>query len=265
MDLVEFKGNKISTQVKDLMDQVFKQCPNLEFGYISSGYSTGKFHLNDGDVYYCKLAVYDSENLKTPIGVIGYDTEYFVASPNIKNGRNYWGHFNGQIKRSKHIKNIIKVAIGSLKALNFEQAMDDSKGRFRGNIQSKTWEYRSKIQTATGNCLDIVGVDMLELFKQGYKAKTTAFQNIMEYIANNQDYIKKYANYSPNYTGVWVCANRVEYLKNGDKDPTIVLDKQALPPELLGKICLMDIGSTGSFDEELGYKHSDSQYWVIHD
>ena len=267
LELVAFNGKMLDSRLANFKDELFKQIPNLEFGYITKGWGAGDAYDIDGNKYYRKLEVFDNSNLNTPIGIIGYDEpNYYVVSPNIVNGRSYWGgNFNGSKKHSKHMKNMIKTAKDTLKTLNFEQAMVDSENGFHRNIQSKMWDYNSKINQATGGILNLdFRDDMVELFKQGYQPKSNNFKNIMTYVANNLEFLDKYANYNPKAYGVWVCSDRVEYKIRGEKEITIVPTKQDLPQEILGKMCLMDISEPREFDEVLGYKHSDSEYWVIY-
>jgi hypothetical protein len=265
--LVDFKGKKIHGKVNDLMNGLFKQSPNLEFDYIVSGYSDGSVrNYADNTIHYDRLAVYDAEDLKTMIGIIGIDSgQYFVVSPNIKNGRSWWGVMSGSVKKSKHIKNIIKVATDAIRPLDFDQAMQESYNRYQGNIHSIAWQKQSVIDKATGNAYSILKDDMLELFKRGYEPKSHAFKDIMLYINNNLEHIEKYKAYDPKVVGVWLKANGVEYKYKDDNTVHRLNDKTELPQDILGKMCLMDICNIGAFDEGLGYKHTDNHYWVICD
>jgi hypothetical protein len=266
LELVEFHGKKIDSRLNDLKDALFKQVPSLVFNYITKGYGAGDAYDIDGNKYYRRLEVFDSTNLKTAIGIIGIDdNNYFVVSPNIKDGRHYWsGSFQGQRKQSKHMKNMVKVGVNNLKTLTFDQAMSECEITFHRNIQSKMWDYNSRIGQATGGVLNLdFKEDMLALFKQGYEPKSPNFKNIMTYIANNLDYLEKYKDYNPKSVGIWVCSDRVEYKVRNEDEIKIVPTKQDLPQDILGKICLMDISEPRQFDESLGYKHSDAEYWVI--
>jgi hypothetical protein len=265
MELVDFKDKKLDKRVFDFMNTLTNEIQGLVFQYSTDSWAGQRHRQIEGNTvqYYERLEVFDELDLTRPIGAIGMDSEsYMVVSPNIKDGRRWWSSsIRGEYKKSKHMKNMVKVAKENLKPLDMSQAMYEGYDMFRREIQSLQWDKSREINLATGNCLGIVRQDMEHLASIGYTPKSPAFLNIMNYIVAKGEFIDKYEHFEPEYIGVWITPSGV-HIKTGEgieKYPS----KDSIPEDILQKICIMDICDPKKFDEHLGFKFSDSQYWVM--
>ena len=86
-----------------------------------------------------------------------------------------------------------------------------------------------------------------------------------QYVADNQEDIKKYLNYDPDHYFVLVKDNEVQYRLNTTKgeQPFKVPSKDALPDDIKGKLFVLDITDKQQFVEDIGLKENDGAYWII--
>lgn len=262
-EFVEFLGEKLSTSTHELKEALSKKMPNITFGYETQSYRTGKEHATG---IYRKLNVYDGTMMIGEIGDSGGNPiKYYVASPNIKQGRYHYriGMADAKMKQSIHLKEVLKVAVTALAPLTFKQAMEESYNSFRRNVQNFSWDKMSNIKNRTSQSYELLKDDAVELFKQGFQFSNSNLTQAVQYIAENQDYIKKYWQYDPKHYGVWITDKGVQYRIKDDTEIYSVATKADLPEEILGKICILDIMEAKKFTEDLGYKESDQCYWIV--
>lgn len=262
-EFVEFKGEKLSTQTFELMEVLSREMPNITFGYEMQSYRTGKEYSTG---IYRKLNVYDG---KMMIGEIGDSNcnphKYYVASPNIKQGRYHYqiGMSDAKMKQSIHIKEVLKVAKKALTPLTYQQAMEESYNNYRRNMQNFAWDKQHNIKNHTYQSYDLIKDDAVALFKQGVQFTNSNLTSAIKYIAENKEYCDKYWQYDPKQYGVWVTDRGVQYCLKGEGEIKSVATKADLPEALLGKVCMLDIMEARKFVEDMGYKENDQCYWVI--
>ena len=263
LESVDFKGKPLSIHTNELMTELSKKMPKLTFDYETEGYRTGREHSSG---IYRKLNVYDGRMMIGEIGDSGSNDsiKYYVASPNVKTGRYHYqiSMSDAKMKQSIHLKEVIKVAVTALTPLTFSQAMESSYNSFRRNMQNFTWEKERQIKQNTFDSYELLEKDAVELFKQGVKFNSPMLDSAVKYIAENQEFIKKYWHYNPECCGVWITDRGVQYKKN--KEPEVLVATKAdLPEYLMNKVCILDIMDKKNFVEDMGYKDDDQSYWIV--
>lgn len=270
---VKFNGVDAVEGLIDLANAISKVLPDISFkqqnintwGVVKELYPNG---VCDG------LYAYHSSDLNNHVGIIEvsnyynnserHKMKYGITSINIEDGRYMYGG-EGSHKYSIHSKNIVRVAKKSFKPFTFDQIADRAKKKFNQEIQSidsrATWNLRNN----TCSDIDIFKEDLLELHYLGIKFKNPKIAKMAEYLANNQDEIKKYVDYNPMHYFVLVKDSEVHYRLNIAKnDPPIkVQSKDDLPDDIKGKLFVLDITEKQEFVEDIGLKENDGAYWII--
>jgi hypothetical protein len=190
--------------------------------------------------------------------------KYGITSINIDDGRHTYGG-EGAYKYSIHSKNIVRIAKKVFKPFTFDQIADRAKRKFRQEIDSignrATWDMRNN----TCSDIDIFQNDLIALHELGHKFKNPKVEKMVEYLADNQELIKKYVNYNPSHYFVMVKHNEVQYklMEHKQATPFIVPNKEALPDDIKGKLFVLDITDGKDFVEDVGLKENDGAYWII--
>jgi hypothetical protein len=214
---------------------------------------------------YFSLDIYDSSDPNIQIGELGverYNNKYTITNRNIQDGRNSYGKL-GQHKQSIHAKNILKIAKKTLAPITLKQHMDGVKQTYEQAVQSLRNKWSWDVNRKTEGAFKLAYLDMLYLYDSNYQPKDEKFRDCMNYLAENRESIDKYHDYNPNTCFVWVKANQVQYMRTGDKTPTIVATKDDLHEDIKGKMFVLDITDHKNFVEDIGLKENDSTYWII--
>jgi hypothetical protein len=250
---------------KVLPDISFKQQNLNTWGVVKEQYPNG---VCDG------MYAYHSSDLNNHIGIIEvsnyynnserHKMKYGITSINIDDGRQTYGS-EGFHKYSIHSKNIVRVAKKSFKPFTFDQIADRARRKFNQEISSIDSRAVWNLRNNTCSDIDIFQEDLMELYYLGHKFKNPKIAKMTEFLAQNQDEIKKYVNYNPMHYFVLVKDNEVQYRLNIAKnDPPIkVPSKDALPDEIKGKLFVLDITDKQQFVEDIGLKENDGAYWII--
>jgi hypothetical protein len=265
IDTVEFLSNLMNDISKVMPDISFKPQNINTWGVVKEEYPNG---VCDG------MYAYHSSDLNNHIGIIEvsnyynnnekHKPKYGITSINIEDGRHTYGS-EGSFKYSIHSKNILRVAKKVFKPFTFDQIADRARRKFNQEISSidsrATWNLRNN----TCHDIDIFKDDLLELHYLGIKFKNPKIANMAQYLADNQDEIKKYLNYNPDHYFVLVKDNEVQYRLNSTKgeQPFKVPSKDALPDDIKGKLFVLDITDKQEFVEDIGLKENDGAYWII--
>jgi len=265
IDTVEFLSNLMNDISKVMPDISFKPQNINTWGVVKEEYPNG---VCDG------MYAYHSSDLNNHIGIIEvsnyynnnekHKPKYGITSINIEDGRHTYGS-EGSFKYSIHSKNILRVAKKVFKPFTFDQIADRARRKFNQEISSidsrATWNLRNN----TCHDIDIFKDYLLELHYLGIKFKNPKIANMAQYLADNQDEIKKYLNYNPDHYFVLVKDNEVQYRLNSTKgeQPFKVPSKDALPDDIKGKLFVLDITDKQEFVEDIGLKENDGAYWII--
>jgi hypothetical protein len=265
IDTVEFLSNLMNDISKVMPDISFKPQNINTWGVVKEEYPNG---VCDG------MYAYHSSDLNNHIGIIEvsnyynnnekHKPKYGITSINIEDGRHTYGS-EGSFKYSIHSKNILRVAKKVFKPFTFDQIADRARRKFNQEISSidsrATWNLRNN----TCHDIDIFKDDLLELHYLGIKFKNPKIASMAQYLADNQDDIKKYLNYNPDHYFVLVKDNEVQYRLNSTKgeQPLKVQSKDQLPDEIKGKLFVLDITDKQEFVEDIGLKENDGAYWII--
>jgi hypothetical protein len=270
---VKFNGKDTVEFLSNIMNDVAKVLPSISFkphnintwGVVKEEYPDGvcdsvfAFHSSDLNNHIGILEVsnyYNNSDTHKP--------KYGITSINIDDGRHTYGG-EGAYKYSIHSKNIVRVAKKAFKPFTFDQIADRARRKFRQEIDSigsrATWELRNN----TCHDIDIFQDDLLELHYLGIKFKNPKIAKMAQYVADNQEDIKKYLNYDPDHYFVLVKDNEVQYRLNSTKGemPFKVPSKDALPDDIKGKLFVLDITDKQEFVEDIGLKENDGAYWII--
>jgi hypothetical protein len=265
IDTVEFLSNIMNDVAKALPSISFKPHNINTWGVIKEEFPDGvcdsvfAFHSSDLNNHIGILEVsnyYNNSETHKP--------KYGITSINIDDGRHTYGG-EGAYKYSIHSKNIVRVAKKAFKPFTFDQIADRARRNFRQEVDSigsrATWELRNN----TCHDIDIFQDDLLELHYLGIKFKNPKIAKMAQYVADNQEDIKKYLNYDPDHYFVLVKDNEVQYRLNTTKgeQPFKVPSKDALPDEIKGKLFVLDITDKQQFVEDIGLKENDGAYWII--
>lgn len=257
----------------DLSNAISKVLPDISFKpHNINRWGTVKEEHPNG---VCdSLFAYHSTDLNNHIGIIEvsnyynnsetHKPKYGITSINIEDGRHTYGG-EGAFKYSIHSKNIVRVAKKAFKPFTFDQIADRARRKFNQEISSidsrATWNLRNN----TCSDIDVFQEDLMELFYLGHKFKNPKVENMVAYLAKNQEEIKKYVNYNPDHYFVLVKDNEVQYRLNSTKgeQPFKVQSKDALPDDIKGKLFVLDITDKQEFVEDIGLKENDGAYWII--
>jgi hypothetical protein len=265
IDTVEFLSNIMNDVAKVLPSISFKPHNINTWGVIKEEFPDGvcdsvfAFHSSDLNNHIGILEVsnyYNNSETHKP--------KYGITSINIDDGRHTYGG-EGAYKYSIHSKNIVRVAKKAFKPFTFDQIADRARRKFRQEVDSigsrATWELRNN----TCHDIDIFQDDLLELHYLGIKFKNPKIAKMAQYVADNQEDIKKYLNYDPDHYFVLVKDNEVQYRLNSTKGemPFKVPSKDALPDDIKGKLFVLDITDKQEFVEDIGLKENDGAYWII--
>lgn len=270
---VKFNGKDTVEFLSNIMNDVAKVLPSISFkphnintwGVVKKEYPDGvcdsvfAFHSSDlnNHIGILEVANYYNNNDR-------HKPKYGITSINIDDGRHTYGG-EGEHKYSIHSKNIVRIAKKAFKPFTFDQIADRARRKFNQEVDSigsrATWELRHN----TCHDIDIFQDDLLELHYQGIKFKNPKIAKMAQYVADNQEHIKKYVDYAPDHYFVLVKDNEVQYRLNSTKGqmPFVVPSKDALPDDIKGKLFVLDITDKQEFVEDIGLKENDGAYWII--
>jgi hypothetical protein len=259
--------------LSNIMNDISKVMPDLSFKRhnINTWGSVKEEHPNGvcDSVY-----VFCSSDLNNHIGILEvsnyynnsetHKPQYGITSINIQDGRQTYGG-EGAYKYSIHSKNIVKIAKKVFKPFTFDQIADRARRNFRNQVDSigsqASWDLRNN----TCHDIDIFKEDLMELYALKHNFKNHKIAKMVEYLANNQDKIKKYVNYNPDHYFVLVKDNEVQYRLDSLKgdEPIKLPNKDALPDDIKGKLFVLDITDNKEFVEDIGLKENNGAYWII--
>lgn len=270
---VKYDGVDTIEGLVDLANAICKTLPEISFKQqnINTWGATKETHPDgvcDG------LFAYHSSDLNNHIGIIEVSNyynntehnkiKYGITSINIDDGRGTYGG-EGEHKYSIHAKNIVRIAKKAFKPFTFDQIANRARRKFNQEIDGIGSRASWNLRNNTCNDIDIFQEDLLELHYLGIKFKSPRIAKMAEYLAENQDDIKKYVNYAPDHYFVLVKDSEVQYRLNSAKgeQPNILPSKDALPDDIKGKLFVLDITDQQQFVEDIGLKENDGAYWII--
>jgi len=263
LDLTPFEDVNIYTAVLELKSAIEKVMPSFtyrgnreEFEYRKNS----KFEnvINRLDI--CHIDFPD-----VVIGSIGmelYDKKYFIANENIKDGRNVY-RYNGQVKASIHLKNIVRVAKKTLAPFSFKQVADKASRNFSSAVNNVRSTHKNDMRIRANLDFEVLVKEVMHMKESGYTPLHMRFKEVYDYVTENKDSIDKYYNYDPEHYFVWITAKGVQFKRNLDTEPTIVKSVDDLPENIRGKMFVLDISDARTFVEDVGLKENDSTYWVM--
>ena len=266
MKMIKYKsylGENVITQVLDLMDEIRKKNPMLSFKVGSNrtyimGEDNGKVEVK------MSMTAHDVSDSDKVIGSIGFDSDdkYWVRSRLIRNEKyGRWNTSQHQSKSSKHMKNIVKEALKSLRPLEYEEIKEEHEADMNRHI-----DHRSRQVVAKSNAhikLDFAEIfpELLHMYNVGYTPTNSKFAQAITYANENKEELQKYYRYNPKKVMIWVRPNSVVY-QDGEVI-TQVNTTAELPEDLRGKLFVLDVTDKGQFVEDVGLKQDTGIYWVL--
>jgi hypothetical protein len=261
----EYLGVNVCKEVLELMHEIKKKNPMLSFtvGSNRTTFFDDATPPNRIEVKTSLLA-HDVNDPSKPIGVIGYDTDekYWVRSRLIQNEKyGRWNTSQHQSKFSKHMKNIVKESVKSLKPLSYEEVREENEGHVLRAIDQRSRQVIQQCNAYMKMDFSKVFPELLHMHNIGYTPKGTEFAQAITYAVENKEELEKYYDYKPKKCMVWVRPNSVVY--EIDKEIKQVNSVQELPEYLHQKIFVLDITDKGQFVEDVGIKQDTGIYWVL--
>jgi hypothetical protein len=265
IEFKEYQGENVLTKVLDLMGEIKKKNPMLSFKVGSNRlYMDDPEGANGRVEVKTSLFVFDVNDLDKSIGGIGFDSDdkYFVRSRLIRNEKfGCWNTAQHQSKSSKHMKNIVKEAIKSLKPLGYDEVKVENEGAMDRAIDQRSRQVVQKCKSYMS--MDFVDVfpELLHMYNIGYTPASPKFAEAIKYSVDNKEELEKYYNYKPKKCMIWVRPNSVVY--EIDKVVNQVNNTAELPEELRGKLFVLDVTDKNVFVEDVGMKQETGIYWVL--
>lgn len=259
----EFLGVNVALQTLDLMDSIKNRNPMLSF--TIGGNRTSFFDDNNQRLEVkTSLYVHDINNPEKSIGSIGYDTDekYWVRSRLIQNEKyGHWNRSQYESKFSKHMKNIVKEAIKTLKPFSYEEMVAEHEGSVLRSIEQRSRQVITKCNAYMRMEFADVFPELLHMHNIGYTPASPKFAEAIKYSVDNKEELEKYYNYKPKKCMIWVRPNSVVY--EIDKVLKQVNTTAELPEDLRGKLFVLDVTDKGQFVEDVGIKQDTGIYWVL--
>lgn len=261
----EFLGANVCEQVLNLMDEIKKKSPLLTFqlGSNRTTFYDDQEPPNRVEVK-TSLIVYEVNDANKPIGSIGYDTDekYWVRNRLIKNEKyGRWNRSQYESRFSKHMKNIVKEAVKTLKPLEYEEIKEEHEGDINRHID----RLRSQVVIKSNAHIKVefgeLFPELLHMHNTGYTPKSPKMAQAITYAVEHQEELEKYYRYNPKKVMIWVRPNSVVYQEG--EVVTQVNSITELPEDLRGKLFVLDVTDKGQFVEDVGIKQDTGIYWVL--
>ena len=261
----EYLGEKVILQTLELMDEIKKKNPMLQFKVGGN-----RLYINDPDGANARLElktsldVFDTSDADKRVGAIGFDTDgkYWVRSRLIRNEKyGRWNTSQHQSKSSKHMKNIVKEALKALKPLGYEEVKNEYEGSMDRIITARSNQTVGRANSHMRMDFSSVFPELLHMHYTGYTPATPKMAQAIAYAVENKEDLEKYYNYNPRKCMIWVRPNSVVY--EIDKELKQVNTTAELPEDLRGKLFVLDVTDKGQFVEDVGIKQDTGIYWVL--
>lgn len=201
-------------------------------------------------------------------GYIGMDTDkdrntlYTVTSDRIKNEK-YATHSDGyRIKSTKNFANAVKNAVQYIKPMAFDEAVDNTEVSLGAALNRMREPSHDRMYIATSMNRSVVEQEIRNMLTAGYMPTTAEFKQALQLIEAEGEELKRVINYKPRKCFVWAKPDRVEYQVDGD-EKCIAFNLQDVPEHIRDKVAVLQISDGKSAIMDVGYKVSDSMYWVF--
>lgn len=255
-------------EAKELYAEVIKKMPNL---IVIGGAHQCSMWAPTGNGRY---AVYQAVKLAykdTPtqvVGAIGFDgSQFFVNSRLVENAR--FSHWNSEhkIRKSKHMKNIVKESTKVLLPTQFKEVVAESKDMLGRFIRQVRDDANTKMNTHIGNVAKVLRDELEYMIEIGYTPRNPQVATAMQYIVDNKEQHQIDANYTPDVAFIWIRKSGVEYQiggKNRNDEPIhIVGSTDELPEDIRGKLFVLMMTDPQKFIRDVGMKYEDNKFWVL--
>ena len=259
----DYQGTNIAIQVLELMDEIKRKNPLLLFS-AGSNRSIVLGDNNERVEIKMSMVVAEVGDPSKPVGSIGYgsDEKYWVRSRLIQNEKyGQWNRNQFESRYSKHMKNVVKEAIKSLKPVSYEEVFAEYEGSMDRIISDKSRQTRYKAAQKIEVKFDDLFPELLHMSNIGYTPLIPKMAQAIAYAVENKEELEKYYNYTPKKCMIWVRPNSVVY--EIDRVVNQVNTTAELPEELRGKLFVLDVTDKGQFVEDVGIKQDTGIYWVL--
>jgi len=201
-------------------------------------------------------------------GFIGMDSDkdrntlYTVTSDRIKNEK-YASHSDGyHIKSTKNFANAVKNAVQYIKPMAFDEAIGNTDVALGAALHRMREPSNDKMYSATSISRSIIEQEVRNMLMAGYVPTTAEFKQAVQLIGAEGEELKRVINYKPRKCFVWAKPDRVEYRIDGE-EPCIAFNLQDVPEHIRDKIAVLQISDGKSAIMDVGFKVSNSMYWVF--
>lgn len=255
-------------ETKELLQEVIKKMPDLMV--VGGAHPCGMWAASDNSRY----TVYQAVGLAykdTPtqvVGAVGYDgSQYFVNSRLVENAR--FSHWNSEhkIRKSKHMKNIIKESTKVLLPTQFKEVVEESKDMFGRAIRMVREEASTKMNSHIGNVGKVLRDELEYMIEIGYTPRNPQVATAMQYIVDNKEQYQIDINYAPDMAFIWIRKDGVRYQLGGknkvDEPIHTVGSTDELPEDIRGKLFVLMMTDPQKFIRDVGMKHEDNKFWVL--
>lgn len=197
------------------------------------------------------------------VGSIGFDgDQFYVSSRLVQNAR--FSHWNSdhRIKKSKHMKNILKEALKVLLPTQIGEVIKESGELFLRQVRDIRMTAESKLSTHLINIRAVLQGELEHMISIGYVPKYAEVAEAMKYLVDSREEHMADSKYNPDASFVWIKPDRVEYQMKG-QDPKKIGSVDELPEDIRGKLFVLMVTDIKRFVRDVGMKYDDNKFWVI--
>jgi hypothetical protein len=258
------------TQIKEIYEEVKKKMPDLVIA--GGGYQCGRW-IAQGDTnhrLYCyqSVKVAYANNPAQVVGSVGFDgSQFFVNSRLVENAR--YSHWNSEhkMRKSKHMKNIVKESTKVLLPTQFIEMVNESRDMVARAVRTVREEANNKINSHLGNVRMVLQDELEYMIEIGYTPRNPQVATAMQYIVDSKEQYEIDSKYMPDVGFIWIKKDAVQY-QIGGKDKTdepihTVGSTDELPEEIRGKLFVLMMTDQQKFIRDVGMKYEDNKFWVL--
>lgn len=199
------------------------------------------------------------------VGFVSYsDGTYRVQHDSITNEK-YASYSDGyNIRKSKDIKKMVKVAMQYLKPLGFDKIMEDNERSLEHALASVRDPARSKLRSKLSVNADDIATEIAHMIATGYVPTTPQFKEAIDVMASEGAELRRLRDYKPRTCFVWAKQNSLMYKYSDASEPAVeVTNMNDVPEHIRDKLALLNIAEERSAIADVGVRVSSSVFWIF--
>lgn len=259
----------VHPNVKLIYEEVITKMPDLvlvegdrQIGRWASDHNNERYHLYRG------ISVAYKDNPTQVVGSFGFDgDQFYVSSRLIENAK--YGRWSSdfKIRRSKHMKNIVKECTKSLLPTQFKEMVEESRDILGRAVRMVRDEATSKMNSQLGNVGKVLRDELEHMIEVGYTPRNPQVATAMKYIVDNKEQYQIDINYMPDVGFIWIRKDGVQYQLGGrnkqDEPIHTVGSTDELPEDIRSKLFVLMMTDSKNFIRDVGMKYEDNKFWVL--